>query len=65
MSETELHEKMAAFTEFIAMYGRSYAAKEEHESRFSIFSENLDSIRDHNARHSRDYDGYSYTMKVN
>ena len=44
MSETELHEKMAAFTEFIAMYGRSYAAKEEHESRFSIFSENVDSI---------------------
>ena len=44
------NEKQAAFAEFIARFGRSYASKEHAETRFEIFSENYDAIQAHNEK---------------
>jgi hypothetical protein len=47
--KSDLVEKQAAFAEFIAKHGRSYASKDHAEERFSIFSQNFDAIKAHNA----------------
>lgn len=47
---SDLNEKQAAFAEFIARHGRSYASKDHAESRFEIFSENYDAIKAHNEK---------------
>ena len=44
------NEKHAAFTEFLAIYGRSYASKSEINDRFGVFSANFDEIKAHNSR---------------
>ena len=37
-------EKQAAFAQYIAEYGRSYASKDTVNERFNIFSQNFDKI---------------------
>jgi len=49
-------EKRAAFAEYLATYGRSYASKSEIDSRFDIFSQNYDHIMQHNANPDRGYE---------
>ena len=53
-------EKQAAFAQFIAEYGRSYASKNAIEERFDIFSQNYDKIKAHNANETR-----TFTMGLN
>ena len=52
----DLQSKQAAFAQFIAEYGRSYASKETAEQRFKIFSQNYDKIMTHNADPSKTYE---------
>ena len=41
-------EKRTAFAQFVAIHGRSYAARSEIDHRYNIFSQNYDSIHAHN-----------------
>jgi len=41
-------EEFSAFSEFIAKYGRSYATKNEHMSKFETFRANYRDIKAHN-----------------
>ena len=41
-------EKQIAFLQFLAKYGKTYASKSDMNSRFDIFSKNLDLIQAHN-----------------
>jgi hypothetical protein len=54
--ESSHAEKMAAFTDFIATHGRSYATKSQIDTRFDIFSVNFDEISEHNANPDRGYE---------
>jgi C1A family cysteine protease len=45
----EISEKQAAFMQFIAKYGKTYAAKSDMGSRFQTFSANYDRVQAHNS----------------
>ncbi len=51
-----LGEKHAAFAQFIAQYGRSYASKDTVEERFNIFSLNYDKIKSHNTNATKTFE---------
>ena len=44
-------EEYSAFAQFIGQYGRSYATKDEHESRFEAFRVNYRDVQEHNLRY--------------
>lgn len=48
--KSDFSEKQAAFAEFIAQHGRSYASLDHAEERFQVFSQNYDNIKAHNAK---------------
>ena len=60
LSTGSIGEKQAAFAQYIAEYGRSYASKDSIEERFNTFSQNYDNIKAHNANETR-----TYTMGLN
>ena len=53
-------EEEVEFLQFIAKYGKSYTAKAQHESRYKAFRENMQRIREENAREEN-----AYTLGVN
>ncbi len=52
----EFDDKRAAFADFLATYGRSYASKSEIDIRYSIFSKNYEHIQNHNSSPNRGYE---------
>jgi len=55
LSIGSVSEKQAAFAQYIAEYGRSYASKDTVEERFNIFSANFDKIMAHNSNENRTF----------
>lgn len=43
-------EEYSAFSEFVGKFGRSYATKDEHMTRFEAFRVNYRDIKSHNSR---------------
>ena len=51
--DEEYMERYSAFSNFIRTYSRSYVGSDEHEHRFKVFSDNYNSIKDHNQRYEQ------------
>lgn len=49
-----------AFQEFLVKFGRSYASKNEIDQRFDIFTENFETINNHNSKSDA-----TFKMEVN
>ena len=60
VNDTAFEEKQQAFVQFIAKYGKTYASKTDMGTRFEIFSENYDVIKQHNSQENE-----AYKMGVN
>lgn len=52
-------EKEAAFINFLARYGKTYASKGDMAGRFEVFSQNYDAVQAHNSA------GERYQMGIN
>lgn len=57
--DSQHSEKQAAFMQFLAKYGKTYATKSDLSSRFQIFSENFDRVKEHNNQAEK------FTMGIN
>ena len=55
-------EEFSAFSEFIAKYGRSYATKNEHMSKFETFRVNYRDIKAHNVLYDSGEVSWSKTI---
>lgn len=58
---TSLSEEYQAFIEFVSKYGKTYASKDAHHSRFQVFKQNYLKVKEHNTQSKKN----SYKLGIN